>query len=132
MNHNRTNSCGADAGAMQRSAPRATFVPSIDVIERPDSVLLIADMPGVRPDAVEVQYERGRLTVHGTVTVPETPASAKLLFREFSPGDFDRSFQVGDGIDASKISASLKDGVLTVTLPKADEVMPRRITVRNE
>jgi len=107
-----------------------SYVPAVDIIERADRLLLIADMPGVRSDGLDIVYERGQLTVFGKVA-PRQPDQQAFLLREYGVGDFSRAFQVGEGIDASKIEAELRDGVLTVHLPKMSSVMPRRINVKS-
>ena len=101
--------------------------PRVDVLETEDEFLVLADMPGVRPEDVDVRFEKGELTVHG-----QRPASAagKAAYREFETTSYHRAFAVAETIAADKISAELKGGVLTVRLPKVEAVKPRRITVR--
>ncbi len=106
-----------------------TFVPAVDIIERPAELLLLADMPGVGSGSVNVSYERGLLTVHGQVTPRQDPNSNYLL-HEYGVGDFYRRFEIGEGVDASRIEAELRDGVLTVHLPKSAKILPRRISVK--
>lgn len=108
-----------------------TYLPNVDIVEAPDEVLVMADMPGVRPDDVDIQYERGQLTLYGRVTPREEPSGAACRLREYGVGDYQRMFHVGEGIDAEKIDAELKDGVLTLHLPKAQELTPRKIAVKS-
>ncbi|MBK9128936.1 MAG: Hsp20/alpha crystallin family protein [Phycisphaerales bacterium] len=106
-----------------------TYVPAVDIVERSDEMLIVADVPGVSADGVEVSYERGELRLHARVADRE-PTGCEWLLREFGVGDFVRSFRVGEGIDSSRIDAEIKDGVLTVRLPKAEAAKRRKITVK--
>jgi HSP20 family protein len=108
-----------------------TYLPAVDILEQNDKLLLVADMPGVRGDDLDIQYERGTLTIHGQAAPRQDEAQTNYLLREYGVGDFCRTFQVGESVDASKISAELRDGVLTLHLPKAEALLARKITVRN-
>ena len=108
-----------------------TFLPNVDIVEKDEELLVVVDMPGVKADGVEVQYERGLLTVHGTVPPRQDPEKTNYLLREYGVGDFHRCFEVGEGIDAGRIEAELRDGVLTIHLPKVKEVVPRKIQVKS-
>ncbi len=109
-----------------------TYVPNVDIIEQNDKLLLLADLPGVRPDDVEINYERGELTIHGKVSPRQDPENTNYLLREYGVGDFYRSFQIGEGVDHSRIEAELHDGVLTLTLPKSPDVLPRKIELKTQ
>lgn len=109
-----------------------TYIPTVDIVENQDELLLIADVPGATRDGVDIDYERGRLTVQARVE-PRQPADrTHYLLQEYGVGDFSRSFQVGEGVDAGKIHAEIAEGVLTVHLPKAAELKPRRIEVKSK
>jgi HSP20 family protein len=112
-----------------RSGP--TFVPAVDIIEQDDKLVLLADMPGVRGDEVDVHFERGTLTIRGRVAPRQDEQKTSFWLREYGVGDFVRTFEVGDGIDAGKITAELRDGALTLHLPKVQALMPRKITVKS-
>lgn len=105
-----------------------TYAPAVDILEAGDRFILLADMPGVRPEDVEIQYERGILTLHGRVR-PRAGAEPDVL-REYGLGDLARSFEVGDAIDTERIGAELRDGVLRLDLPKTETARTRRIAVR--
>lgn len=107
-----------------------SYVPLVDIIECDDELLLVADVPGARAEDIDIQYERGLLTIHARVQ-PREPRNVTWLLREYGTGDFYRSFEIGEGIDADKIHAEVSDGVLRLHLPKTAEVRPRRIPVRN-
>ncbi len=106
-----------------------TYVPAVDILETADELRLVADVPGVTADGVEISYERGELRLHARAPERE-PQGAQWLSREYGVGDYLRTFRVGEGIDASKIEADITDGVLTVHLPKAEAARLRKIAVR--
>lgn len=93
-----------------------TFTPRVDVLETENDLLVLVDLPGVAPADLDIRFENGELTVHGR----RTGGSASYL----------RTFRVTEQVAADKIEASLKHGVLTLTLPKVEAVKPRRIAVR--
>jgi HSP20 family protein len=103
------------------------FTPRVDIYETDKELTLYADLPGVRPDGVDLRYERGELIVHGRVQ-PRQQAGGYLL-NEYEVGDFFRAFAIHESIDAGKISAECKNGVLTVHLPKVTQAQPRQIQV---
>lgn len=116
---------------VERIRAGRTYIPQVDIVEQDDRLLLLADMPGVKPDQLEITYERGELTIYGQVTPRQDPAqNGNYVQREYGVGDFYRAFQVGEGIDASGINAELKDGVLTLHLPKTKAAVPRKIAVK--
>jgi len=106
------------------------YSPHVDIVEVENELLLIADVPGATPDHVDINYERGLLTLHVRVEPRQSETETEFLFREYGVGDYHRCFEVGEGVDAQKIDAELKDGVLTVHLPKAEAVRPRKIQVK--
>ncbi len=113
----------------ERTRCGACYRPRVDIVERQDELLLRADMPGVKGDAIDIQFEDGELTVHGRVE-PRQDESVAYLLHEYGVGDFYRTFRVSEQIDASKIHAEYNSGVLTVHLPKVEAVKPRKIEVR--
>jgi len=106
------------------------YAPAVDIVEHEGELLLLADMPGTAADAVDINYERGVLTVRGNVAQRQDPAKANFLLHEYGVGNFYRRFEIGEGIDPSGIHAELHDGVLTIHLPKAKALKPRRIAVK--
>ena len=107
-----------------------TFTPRVDIIETPEELLLYADLPGVRSEDVDVRFENGELILHGKCPPRHQPAN--FLRNEFEVGDFYRVFTLNESIDAEKIVAELKQGVLTVHLPKSEALKPRKITVKGQ
>lgn len=113
----------------ERVRPGRVFIPAVDIFETPQALVLVADMPGVSGDAVTLDLKESLLTIFGEVSPP--PEKEALLAQEYAIGDFYREFQVGELIDKDKIKASVKNGVLTLTLPKAEKAKPRRIEVKS-
>ena len=103
------------------------FTPRVDVFETEQEYLVHADIPGVQPGDINLSFENGHLTLHGKVQpAQEKPRS---LRREYAVGDYYRTFAMNEDIDASKISADYKHGVLTIKLPKREEIKPRKIAI---
>ncbi len=104
------------------------YAPPVDIFEDEKELTLYADLPGVRPEDVELKYERGELVLHGRVRPRQRPG--RLLLGEYQEGDFYRVFQIHESIDSTKITAECKNGVLIVHLPKAEAARPRQIQVK--
>jgi HSP20 family protein len=131
MAENVLQTKGQTATPARAEATRGvTFTPRVDIFETEDELLLYADLPGVRPEDVDMRFENGELTLHGRCGPRQ--ADVEYLAAEYGVGDFYRVFTIAETIDSEKISAEMKDGVLTVHLPKAEAVKPRRITVKAE
>lgn len=106
------------------------YTPRVDILETDDELTLFADVPGVKPEDVEVRFEGGELSVHARCAPRQ--ANARFVNAEYGVGNFYRAFTLNQDIDADKITAELKQGVLTLHLPKAEAVKPRKITVKGE
>ena len=104
-------------------------MPAVDIFETAEAVNVLAEMPGVAKDGVEIELENETLTIRGTV-VPQEHGGETVLLREFEPGSYLRKFTVAETIDQEKIQATMADGVLTLVLPKIAPAKPRRIEVR--
>ena len=106
---------------------RGYSVPQVNIVETKDSLTLEAEMPGVSKEGLEVLLEGNELTIVGRrqTGVP----GAGPVYRESSPRDFRREFVLDPSIDTSKLSATIEQGMLTVTLPKTEKVKPRKIQV---
>ena len=104
--------------------------PAVDIYEAADGWVLKADMPGVSKEDVGVHVEKGVLTIEGRMGGPAS--TGRLVYRGFEPADYFRSFPLSDEVDREKMSARMQDGVLTVTLPKAEAAKTRRIAVEGE
>jgi HSP20 family protein len=106
-----------------------TFSPRVDILETDKELFLYADLPGVKSEDVELRFEKGELTLVGHIK-PRFADNTAFRLQEYQDGDFHRVFQTTEAIDATKIEASCKQGVLTVRLPKVEAVQPRSITVK--
>lgn len=104
------------------------FTPRVDILETDKELLLFAEMPGVRPDNVDLRYENGELVLHGKVE-PKV-GNRPMLLNEYEEGDYYRVFRIDETIDPTHIEAECKNGVLTVHLPKTEAVRPRQIAVK--
>jgi len=113
----------------QQGAVRPEFSFPVDIYDREEEIVLVADLPGVTADSVEINLDRGSLSIRGSSVVEAHGGEAVL--QEYRVGDFVRSFTVSEDIDPSGISAEFKNGVLTLHLPKAAERKPRKIPVRS-
>lgn len=105
------------------------FQPAVDIFERPDSITIVADMPGVKPDQVSIDLRDDVLTIRGPVKSPEGEQEDEVL-REFAWGAYFRQFTLAETIDQAKIEARLNDGVLRLELPKVEKAKPRQIAVK--
>ena len=104
------------------------FLPEVDIQELNDSLKLFADMPGVKQSDVEVTLDKGILTIVGTVST-EVYQKLTPLYTEYNVGNYFRQFELNEDIDAQRINASMRDGVLELTLSKSERARPRRIEV---
>jgi HSP20 family protein len=106
------------------------FIPRVDIMEAEEESLLLADLPGVKPEDVDVRFDNGELIIDGHCAPRHH--GANYVLSEYGVGDFYRAFTISEEIDSQKISAELKNGVLTVHLPKAESSKPRKIAVKGE
>ncbi len=106
------------------------FFPAFDVKETPESFVFKADLPGVKNDDIDVNLSQNRLTVSGKREAEKTQKGETLYAYERTVGSFTRAFTLPEGVDAEKIHAELKDGVLSIMIPKKPEVKPKQIAVK--
>jgi HSP20 family molecular chaperone IbpA len=111
--------------------PESYFVPATDIYETADELILVADLPGVKADGLDVMVEDNVLVIRAAPKAREQ-ADGEVLLQEFATGEFYRAFQLPADFDAAKIQATLKQGVLTLRLPKSERLKPRRIEVKAE
>ena len=114
----------------ERTRNRKVYVPKADIIETGGAMVLYADMPGVDEKSVEVTLEKNILTITGTVA-PQDFSGRSICYAEYDVGDYERAFTISDEVDRDHIEASVKNGVLTLTLRKAPQAEVRKITVRS-
>jgi HSP20 family molecular chaperone IbpA len=123
-------SAAASASAAEREATRSQEVfapPPVDIYEDDQGLVVVADLPGVEPGALDVRVEQGVLTLLGRT---QALATGTPVHREYELTGFFRQFQLPEEIDTGRIEAQLTQGVLTLRLPRAAPAAPRRIAVR--
>lgn len=125
---------GASASATTGSGAESTrtrpvYTPLADIFETEDALVLVVDMPGVRPDQVDVSLDKRVLTIAGRGG-PDPHEHGSAVVREYRAGDFERSFTLSDTIDESGVEAVMSDGVLRLTLPKAKSTPAKAIKVK--
>lgn len=113
---------------LERTRGGVTYTPRIDIWESDEELVLSADLPGVSPEDLDIQFENRELRIYGKVGPRHEDHN--FLWGEYGIGDFYRTFTIGETIDSKRISAELQDGVLTLHLPKTEAVKPRRIAVK--
>lgn len=109
---------------------RSSASPPVTLIELADRYRVECDLPGVVLDQINVSVEDSVLSISGTRNVGELPESAKMIVNERPAKEFSRSIRLAQNADVSQVDAELKDGVLTVTIPKRSEVLPKKIQIR--
>jgi HSP20 family protein len=119
-----------DMGGAESTSGELRFSPLVDIWENEQGLTVVADMPGVEADGLSIDLKENILTIFGKVQEDRT--NRKLLSQEFEVGDFYRQFALSEQIDQEKITASMKDGVLTLNLPKQAPAQPRKINVISE
>jgi HSP20 family molecular chaperone IbpA len=112
----------------EATAPARVFMPTADIFEKEDALNVILEMPGVDKSNVDINVEGGVLNIEGRLDFTKYEG-LQPLYTEYNIGHYRRSFTLSNRIDQNRIGAEMKDGVLTVTLPKLEEAKPRRIAV---
>jgi HSP20 family molecular chaperone IbpA len=113
----------------ETTIPARLFLPNADIYETKDALNVILEMPGVEKSSVDVRVEEGVLKVEGRLDFSKYEG-LQPLYTEYNVGHYSRSFRLSNTIDHNKIAAELKDGVLSLVLPKIEEAKPRTIQVR--
>lgn len=116
------------AAPAEQTRPGLVFTPEVDIFETDHEITVLADMPGVAADGVNIELRDGVLTLNGDVKPWEGADESDVLV-EFEIGKYYRQFTLSDAIDQNNIDAKLEDGVLRLALPKAQKAVPRQITV---
>jgi HSP20 family protein len=115
-------------GKEESTIPARVFVPTADIYEDRDTLKVILEMPGVEKGNIEVRVEEGVLSVEGRLDLTKY-RGLQPLYTEYNIGNYSRSFRLSNAIDQDKIGAELKDGVLSLTLPKLEQTKPRTIRI---
>jgi HSP20 family molecular chaperone IbpA len=113
----------------ERTQTGPVFTPAVDIYEDQESLVVLADLPGVAPEDLAIRLENDTLTLEARSLASAEPEGEELL-GEFRPGAYYRQFTLSEAIDREGIDARLSDGVLKLVLPKAEAVKPRRIQVQ--
>lgn len=130
-----TSSCSTTEQSTTAAAPATEprpariFHPQADAVLTPDAAIVTLDMPGCKPDALDVTFDRGVLTIRGHVEPRRPRDEASLLLNEFAEGDYYRTFRIGFPVDSAAIAAEYANGVLTVRVPKHEVAKQRRVPV---
>lgn len=115
-------------GEPTREGPH--FTPDVDIFEQDAALVLVADVPGATPDGITLDLQDDVLNL--TATVRPVEPRWKPVYTEYEVGHYTRLFRLGQIVDRAKISAQVKEGILTVTLPKVEKALPRKIDVKTE
>ena len=107
--------------------PEHYVTPLVDIFETADGLTVVADLPGVEKDGLEVKVDDGILTIEGKSKIQPLES---LILKEWEPFSFFRQFELSDVVNQEKIAAELKHGVLTLSLPKLEKQKPKQITVK--
>ncbi len=118
----------AETGA-ERTRDRLAFAPRADIYETDEAITVVADMPGVDENSMDITLENNVLTINGYVE-PQQPEGHSLAYAEYQVGDYQRAFTLSDQIDRDGIEAVVKDGVLRLYLPKITEAKKRKIAIK--
>jgi HSP20 family protein len=110
------------------TTPGRVFMPVTDIFETPEALTVVLEMPGVERGSIEASVENDVVTIAGQIDFSKYEGM-QPLYTEYNVGHYARSFEISNKIDQSKITAQLKDGVVTIVLPKAEQAKPRKIQV---
>ena len=123
-----TKPAAEELSPAERTRGGVYYRPGCDIVETAEELLVRADVPGAKGEEINVNFEDGMLSIHAPVKSRQEE-DAEYLLHEYGVGDYYRTFQVSEAIDASKIEAQYADGVLTLHMPKAESAKPRKIAV---
>ncbi len=114
----------------ERTRNRKVYVPKVDIYETREAMVLIADMPGVDEQSVDITLEKNILTITGNVEAVAYDGKT-LAYAEYDTGDYQRAFTISDEVDRERITAMVKNGVLRLTLPKAEKAKVKKIDIKS-
>ena len=130
LNHLLDETLGSFPWGDENGAITSAWLPPVDILEDPDGLRLVAELPGVRPEDVKLSIENRVLTVRGEKRQEAEEKTERVHRYERSYGAFERTFALPTTVDAERIEARFDNGLLTVRLPKAETAKPREIAVR--
>ena len=117
------------AAAPEKLNRAVVYTPAVDIVETADAFVLNADLPGVRPADLNIEFEKGVLTIDARVQ-PRSPDGGRLSWQEYGIGHYHRAFNISTAVDVDNIRAELKNGELNLIVPKAQAARTRKIEVR--
>ncbi len=123
----RSGESEQDRETSQATADGSYLTPAVDIYETERAIVILADMPGVTPENLDIDISEGILSLAGKVVAEG--AVGRDVSREYSTGDYSRSFRVTNAVNLGNVTACMKDGVLKVVLPKAKKAVARRIPI---
>jgi HSP20 family protein len=115
------------SGDLDQGLNHRTWAPPVEIFDRGDELVIVAELPGLARKEIDISFDNGQLTLSGQRTAEEEGRNYHRNERSY--GRFERSFQLPASYDANKIKAELRNGILTVTLPKKEEAKPRQIPI---
>lgn len=123
------SSCCENESNGKQNEQRAVYRPHVDVVDSADKLTFYVEMPGVNENGVDVTIEDQVLSIRGTVSVPESTEGQHAQF-EYGVGDYERSFKIAVDIDRDKVDARIKDGLLTLDLPKVKPAGATKVAIK--
>lgn len=120
----------ADLQIREQTRGGVSFTPRVDILETDKELVIYVDLPGCKPEDVDVSYDGGQFEIYAKCQ--PGPENVDFLLKQYEMGDFHRSFTIHEPIDADNITATLKQGVLTVRLPKSSASASKRIAVQRD
>jgi len=113
----------------EHTVPGTFYVPYTDIYETDDALKVVMEIPGIKQDAIDVRVEKDELSVNAEVDL-DNYKNFRPVYTEYNIGHFKRSFSLSNKVNSDKIEASVSDGVLYLTLPKAEEAKPKKILIK--
>ncbi|MDR3710644.1 MAG: Hsp20/alpha crystallin family protein [Capsulimonadaceae bacterium] len=123
---------GGSRGQLRESAAAGIWAPAVDVAEDANEIVLKSELPGVKQEDLDIEVSNDTLTIRGEKKFEDEEKKGSYIRIERAYGTFQRSFNLGVPIDQNQITASFKDGVLTVHLPKSEKIKPKKVLVNGK
>lgn len=120
-------------GSLPAESTSRVWVPALDIVEKRDAYVVVAELPGVSQNDVELSFEQNVLTIRGqksSLLDPAKDGELRVFTAERVSGAFERAIRLPEFVDSEKIAAELRDGLLTITIPKATAARPRKIEIK--
>jgi len=114
---------------IERTSNRRVFIPPVEILETEEAMIVVADVPGVDENSVEIAIEKNVLSLKGKVKFA-VPEGYTLAYSEYGVGDFERLFTISNEVDREAVEATVKNGVLRLKLPKSKQALTKKVTVK--